>query len=104
MDEYSHFEIDSIIKEEDKITGFAIYPLEGSTSYREGRHVHRKHEMNKFRYAPYKLLLKNNNTFDEIVIGDIEDDGTIIIRNLPPAIQKVFDKLPRYVQRSDDFL
>ncbi len=105
--DFRDFILDSVIREEGKIKGFAAYPLYGETSFRINRFVFRGSALNAFMIAPQRLMLMldvKQKKVIEIVIGQINKDDSIFIRNLPPGLENIFNQLPDFVPHPRDVL
>ena len=91
------FVIDSVIKENGNLVGFAMWGLYGDPYFRRMRLVHRYEDLNSFRFAPFDLLLAltpfkkekieivSTNRNEPLKIGKLSEEG-----------QKAFNKLPEY--------
>jgi hypothetical protein len=82
------FVIDSVIFEDNKILGFAVYPLYVDNYFKSIRSVMKSHSLNTFRIDAHDLYLHNPlgsaSEFYKIIIEDIDEKGF-------PIIQKISD-------------
>jgi len=89
MGTVGNFIIDSVIMEEGKIKGFAVYPLYGENNFKSVRMIMRDFSLNTFRTETHDLYLHNptnqDNEFYKITIEDIDTNGF-------PIIQKIYDE------------
>jgi len=95
------FVIDSVIMEEDKIKGFAVYPLYGENNFKSVRMIMRGPSLNTFRTEAHDLYLHNpinqDNEFYKITIEDIDTNDFPIIQKISDVnVLKIFEQLPTF--------
>lgn len=95
------FIIDSVIFEEDKIIGFAVYPLYGENNFKSIRMIMKNFSLNSFRTDAHDLYLYNtsgsNSEFYKIIIEDIDEKGFPIIQKITDSeVLKIFEHLPTF--------
>lgn len=95
------FIIDSVIMEENKIKGFAVYPLYGDDNFKTIRMVMLGHSLNTFRTEAHDLFLHNptnpNHEFYKIIIEDVDEDGFSKIQNISDKnVLRIFKEIPKY--------
>lgn len=95
------FVIDSVIMQENKIKGFAIYPLYGDNYFKSVRMVMEGHSLNTFRTEAFDLFLHNptnfNQEFYKITIEGIDDNGFPKIQEITDInVSKIFKQLPTF--------
>ena len=95
------FVIDSVIKEDDKIKGFAVYPLYGEKNFKSVRMIMRDFSLNTFRTEAHDLFIHNptnlDNEFYKIIIEDIDSSGFPTIQKIiDKEVLRIFEQLPNY--------
>ena len=91
------FVIDSVIKENGNLVGFAMWALYGDSNFRRMRFVHRYEELNTFRTPAYDLLLAITPFKKEkIKIISANRNEPTKLGKLTIDAQKVFDQVPEY--------
>ena len=97
------FVIESIIKENDILIGFAMYALYGNAYFRSMRYVQKYVDLNSFRFGPNDLFLALTPFKKEkITINNADRGSPIQLGKLSKEAQIVFDKLPMYQPGSND--
>lgn len=101
MGSIGDFVIDSIILEENKIKGFAVYPLYGDNNFKSVRMVMQGHSLNTFRTDAHDLFLHNptnsNQEFYKIIIEDVDNDGFPKIQKISDKnVLRIFNEIPTY--------
>ena len=100
------FVIDSVIYENGKIFGFAVYPLYGENNFKSIRMIMKGHSLNVFRTEAEDLYLHNINEtkseFSKIVIETIDKDGFPKIQGIDGEILQILKNLPKFEQLPGD--
>ena len=101
MGTVGNFIIDSVIIEEGKIRGFAVYPLYGESNFKSVRMVMRGPGLNTFRTEAHDLYLHNpanqDNEFYKITIEDIDKEDFPIIQKITnEEVLRIFNQLPTF--------
>ena len=101
MGTVGNFVIDSVIMEEGKIRGFAVYPLYGENNFKSVRMVMRGPGLNTFRTEAHDLYLHNptnqDNEFYKITIEDIDKEDFPIIQKIAnEEVLRIFNQLPTF--------
>ncbi len=107
MGSIGDYVIDSVIMEENKIKGFAVYPLYGDNNFKSVRMVMIGHSLNTFRTEAHDIFLHNptnpNQEFYKITIEDIDDNGFPKIQEISDTnVLKIFKEIPAYQQLPGD--
>ena len=102
-----NFVIDSVIFENGKIIGFAVYALYGDNNFNSIRMVMKGHSLNSFRTNAEDLYLHNplgsDSEFYKITIEDIDEKGFPVIQKIIDSeILKIFESLPKYQKLPGD--
>ncbi len=91
------FVIDSVIKENGSVIGFAMWALYGDSNFRRMRFVHRHEDLNSFRTQAHDLLLAITPFKKEkIEIISANRNEPVKLGKFTEDAQRVFDKLPEY--------
>ncbi|MDH3764233.1 MAG: hypothetical protein OER82_00285 [Nitrosopumilus sp.] len=101
MGTVGNFVIDSVIMEEGKIKGFAVYPLYGENNFKSVRMIMCDFSLNTFRTEAHNLYLHNptnqDNEFYKISIEGIDTNGFPIIQKISDDnVLKIFKQLPTF--------
>ena len=97
------FVIESVIKENSNLIGFAMYALYGDAYFRSMRFVQRYVDLNSFRFGPNDLLLALAPFKKEkIEIINADRNQPVQLGKLSEEAQIVFDKLPEYQPGPND--
>lgn len=97
------FVIDSIIKENGNLVGFAMWALYGDSNFQSMRFVHKHEELNSFRTPAFDLfLLISPFKKEKIEILSANRNEPIKLGKLSQTAQKAFDKLPEYQPAQND--
>lgn len=97
------FVIESVIKENGNLIGFAMWALYGTPPFNSFRYVQKREELNSFRFGPEDLFLALSPFKKEkIEILSTERNEPIKIDDLSSEAQLAFDKLPVYEPASYD--
>lgn len=97
------FVIDSVIKEDGNLIGFAMWALYGDPYFRSVRFVHRYQDLNHFRFGNDDLFLALT-PFKKEKIEIIKSDRNepLKLSTLSKVGQIAFDKLPEYQPAQND--
>jgi len=91
------FVIESVIKENGNLIGFAMWALYGTPAFSSFRYVQKREELNSFRFGPDDLFLALSQFKKEkIELISTDRNEPIKIGELSQEAQKAFDKLPAY--------
>jgi len=97
------FVIDSVIKENGNLIGFAMWALYGDANFRGMRFVHRYAELNSFRTPAFDLFLPITPFKKEkIEIISANRNEPIKLGKLSQEGQRAFGKLPEYQAAQND--
>ncbi len=97
------FLIQSVIKDNGVLIGFATYSLYGDTNFRRVRFVQRYQDLNSFRFGPNDLFFALSPfKKQKIEILSADRNEPIKIEKLSKESQLVFDKLPVYQPGPND--
>jgi len=97
------FVIESVIKENGNLIGFAMWALYGTPPFSSFRYVQKREELNSFRFGPEDLFLALSPFKKEkIEIASTNRNESIKIGKLSQEAQIVFDKLPVYQPGPND--
>jgi len=101
MRSVGNFVIDSVIIEDSKIKGFAVYPLYGEQNFNSSRMIMRAPSLNTFRTDAHDLYLHNptnqDNEFYKITIEDVDSNDFPIIQKISDAkVSNIFKQLPTF--------
>ncbi len=101
--ENKDFVIDSIIKENGNIIGFAMWALYGDSKFKSVRFVHRYEELNVFRTKAHDLLLTiSPSKKEKIEIISANRNEPLKFTKLTQEAQKILEQLPEYEPESCD--
>lgn len=106
MLEKKQYILESLIRKNNKIYGFAVYPISGDSKFRTYRFVHKTHTANYFLLKNITLFLMINfkkKYVSEINISKIKNDGEIVFSKMSKVLENVFYNLPDYKEHPDDF-
>lgn len=97
------FVIESVIKKNGNLVGFAMWALYGDSYFRSMRYVHRYQDLNSFRFGPQDLFLALTPFKKEkIEILSADRNEPVKIGKLSKEAQIAFDKLPEYQPSPND--
>lgn len=97
------FVIDSVIRENGNLVGFAMWALYGDQYFRSMRFVHRHQDLNSFRFGPEDLfLVLTPFKKEKIEVISANRNEPVQIEKLSKEAQIAFDKLPEYQPGPND--
>jgi len=91
------FVIDSVIRDNGNLIGFAMWALYGDPNFRRMRFVNKHQDLNSFRFGPENLfLVLTPFKKEKIEIINADRNESVQIGKLSKEAQVIFDKLPEY--------